>query len=116
MTATEKSLNDDISGKVVFLKAADFVEMKKALTAAWQLRNQQLSNIHDETSHVTADVRTKWRNEFRKWFDLDNKTNSVGKPVIIREPDGSWTNANVKITDDEVTVVPDYSRPFTSDN
>lgn len=116
MMTMEKSLNDDVSGKVVFLKAADFTEMKKALAAAWQMRNQQLSNIHGETSHVTADIRTKWRDEFRKWFDLDTATNSVGKPVIIRKPDGSWTNANVKITKDEVTIIPEYSRPFISDN
>lgn len=116
MSTTEKSLTDDIFNKVVFIKAIDFAEMKKALATAWQMRNQQLSNVHGETSHVTADVRTKWRNEFRKWFDLDMATNSVGKPVVIRDHDGSWTNANVKITDDEVTVIPDYSRPFTSDN
>lgn len=116
MTPTEKSSNEDISNKVVFIKAADFAEMKKALVAAWQMRNQQLSNIHGETSHVTADVRTKWRNEFRRWFDLDLATNSVGKPVIIRESDGSWTNANVKIAENEVTIIPDYSRPFMSDN
>ena len=114
MTKMERPLVEDISNKVVFLKAADFAEMKKALTAAWQMRNEQLSNMKDE--NVLADVRSKWRQEFDTWFDLDNKTNSVGKPVVIREPDGSWTNANAKITEDEVTIIPDYSRPFTSDN
>ena len=113
MTKMEKRSENECSGKAVVLKLEDFVEMKCALAAAWQMRNKQCANMNDECS--TADQHAKWSEDFDKWFDLDRRTNSVGKPVIIRDPDGGWTNANIRISEDEITVRPDYSRPFRSE-
>lgn len=96
--------------RCVVLKIDDFIEMKRALAAAWQFRNEQLSNLDgNDSSNLYSD---KINDDLNIWFELDKKTDSAMKPVIIRDPDGSWTNADITVKDDIIEVRPNYSRPF----
>lgn len=38
------------------------------------------------------------------------------KMLLLREDNGGWANVNIKITYNEISIIPDGSRPFSSDN
>lgn len=37
------------------------------------------------------------------------------KMLLLREDNGGWANVNIKITDNEISIIPDGSRPFSEE-